>query len=88
MIKILNICNADKGYSERNLRNMKRFAKEYPDFPFLQVPLAEIQERPIWQVPLVKLAEEGKDFVQIPLTQITSYLCTTYKQENRQRFSQ
>ena len=63
----------DKGYSERNLRNMKRFAKEYPHFPFLQVPLAEIQENPIWQVPLAKLAEEGKDFVQIPLTQITWY---------------
>ena len=63
----------DKGYSERNLRNMKRFAKEYPHFPFLQVPLAEIQENPIWQVPLAKLAEEGKDLVQIPLTQITWY---------------
>ena len=63
----------DKGYSERNLRNMKRFAKEYPHFPFLQVPLAEIQENPIWQVPLAKLAEEGKNFVQIPLTQITWY---------------
>ena len=30
------------GYSERNLANMKRFAKEYPHFPFLQVPLAEL----------------------------------------------
>lgn len=32
----------ESGYSERNLRNMKRFANEYPDFPFLQVPLAQI----------------------------------------------
>ena len=63
----------DKGYSERNLANMKRFAKEYPHFPFLQVPLAELQENPIWQVPLAKLSDEGKDFVKIPLTQITWY---------------
>lgn len=33
----------DRGFSARNLRNMKRFAQEYPDFPFLQVPLAEMQ---------------------------------------------
>ena len=32
----------DRGFSARNLWNMKRFASEYPDFPFLQVPLAEI----------------------------------------------
>lgn len=63
----------DKGYSERNLANMKRFAKEYPHFPFLQVPLAKLQETPILQVPLAKLMEEGKDYVQIPLTQITWY---------------
>lgn len=49
----------DRGYSERNLRNMKRFATEYPDFP-------------IWQVPLAKLPNDG-EFVQVPLTQITWY---------------
>jgi hypothetical protein len=32
----------DRGYSARNLWNMKKFATEYPDFPILQVPLAEI----------------------------------------------
>lgn len=32
----------DRGYSERNLRNMKRFASEYPAFPNWQVPLAQI----------------------------------------------
>jgi predicted nuclease of restriction endonuclease-like (RecB) superfamily len=63
----------DKGYSERNLRNMKRFAAEYPDFPFLQVPLAKIQNNPIWQVPLAKLEEKGKEFLQVPLAQITWY---------------
>ena len=41
--KDLSLCYpGDRGYSERNLRNMKRFASEYPDFPFLQVPLAQI----------------------------------------------
>ena len=34
----------DKGYSDRNLRNMKRFAREYPHFPFWQVPLAKLKE--------------------------------------------
>ena len=34
----------DRGYSERNLRNMKRFAEEYPHFPILQVPLAKLKE--------------------------------------------
>lgn len=63
----------DRGYSERNLRNMRRFATEYPDFPFLQVPLAKLEGQEIWQVPLAKLKEEGLNFVQVPLTQITWY---------------
>ena len=29
----------DSGYSIRNLKYMKQFAEEYPDFPFVQVPL-------------------------------------------------
>jgi hypothetical protein len=33
---------SDSGYSSRNLGYMKNFATEYPDFPFLQVPLAQI----------------------------------------------
>ena len=45
----------DKGYSDRNLRNMQRFAEAYPDFPILQVPLA-------------KLTEKGKDYIQVYLT--------------------
>ena len=61
----------DRGYSARNLRNMKRFATEYPHFPFLQVPLAEIEGDEIWQVPLAKMKEDGNDFVQVPLAQIT-----------------
>ena len=76
----------DDGYSERNLRNMKRFASEYPDFPFLQVPLAELEtdefwqvalaentQPQIWQVPLAKIEKDGETFVQVPLAQITWY---------------
>lgn len=76
----------DDGYSERNLRNMKRFASEYPDYPFVQVPLAELAkdefwqvalaentQTPIWQVPLAKIEKEGETFVQVPLAQITWY---------------
>ena len=44
----------DKGYSDRNLRNMKRFAEAYPDFPILQVPLAKLENSEFWQVPLAK----------------------------------
>lgn len=63
----------DRGYSERNLRNMKMFASAYPHFPFLQVSLADLEEQAIWQVPLAKLKEEGQDSAKIPLTQITWY---------------
>ncbi len=62
----------DRGYSERNLGYMKQFAMEYPDFPFLQVPLAKIHENPILQVALAKLQIVG-EYVQIPLTQISWY---------------
>ncbi len=33
----------DRGYSKRNLGYMKSFAMQYPDFPFLQVPLAKLK---------------------------------------------
>lgn len=81
-----NIFSDDRGYSERNLRNMKRFAEEYPDFPFVYVPfsafeqnnfwqvaLAENQPTSIWQVPLAKIEKCGEQFVQVPLAQITWY---------------
>ena len=63
----------DRGYSIRNLRYMKRFASEYPDFPILQVPLAELKKLPILQATLAELENEGKLFVQVPLAQITWY---------------
>lgn len=62
----------DRGYSARNLREMKRFAESYPDFPFVQVPLAKLQGETNWQVALAKL-ESHDGFIQVPLTQITWY---------------
>ena len=62
----------DRGYSERNLGYMKQFAREYPDYPFLQVPLAKIQKSPILQVALAKLPKDNES-VQVPLTQISWY---------------
>ena len=63
----------DRGYSKRNLGYMKSFAMQYPDFPFLQVPLSKLRELPILQATLAKLESEGKDFVQVPLAQISWY---------------
>lgn len=57
----------DRGYSERNLRNMKRFASEYPDYPFLQVPIDKLKNSPIWQVALAKL-EKSKSVSAIQHT--------------------
>lgn len=34
----------DRGYSVRNLKYMRAFAEVYPDFPIVQVPLAQLQE--------------------------------------------
>lgn len=65
---------SDSGYSSRNLGYMKNFAKEYPDFPFLQVPLAKLQEMPILQARLAKFTVSADgEFVQVPLAQITWY---------------
>lgn len=62
----------DRGYSERNLREMKRFAETYPEFPIWQVPLAELNKNEFWQVRLAKLSQDD-EFVQVPLAQITWY---------------
>ena len=63
----------DRGYSSRNLWNMKKFAETYPHFPNLQVPLAVIQENPILQAALAELKADEDNFVRIPLTKITWY---------------
>ena len=62
----------DKGYSVRNLHYMRRFAENYPNFPILQVTLAEFKELPISQAALAELAA-GKDYVDIPLTTMSWY---------------
>ncbi len=64
----------ESGYSIRNLKYMRQFAEEYPDFPFVQVPLAQLQELPILQARLAKftVSADGQ-FVQVPLAQITWY---------------
>lgn len=46
-----------RGFSIRNLKYMRTFAEAYPLFPIVQVPLAQSE----------------KEFVQVPLAQITWY---------------
>lgn len=50
----------NKGYSVRNIHYMRQFAKEYPDYPFLQVALAEMDSQDV-------------TILQVPLAQITWY---------------
>ena len=47
----------NSGFSVRNLKYMRSFAEAYPQFPIVQVPLAQSQN----------------EFVQVPLAQITWY---------------
>ena len=47
----------NSGFSVRNLKYMRSFAEAYPQFPIVQVPLAQNEN----------------EFVQVPLTQITWY---------------
>lgn len=63
----------DRGYSERNLRNMKKFASEYPAFPIWQVPLAKLEQLPIRKAALAELPCDGNGFVQVSLAQISWY---------------
>lgn len=64
----------DSGYSTRNLKYMRQFAVEYPDFPFVQVPLAQLEGDAILQARLAKFTVSAdRKFVQVPLAQITWY---------------
>ena len=63
----------DRGYSARNLWNMKKFALSYPDFPILQVRLAELVRLPIGQATLAELESQDVEFGQVPLDQISWY---------------
>lgn len=42
----------DKGYSVTNLKYMRGFASNYPDFPYVKIPLAKLRELPISQATL------------------------------------
>lgn len=63
----------DRGYSVRNLKNMRRFAESYPNYPILQVPFAELKELPIGQAALAQFQNEKNEFGQVPLAQIDWY---------------
>lgn len=61
------------GYSVRNLRNMKIFAEEYPDFPVWKIPISDLNtNNTIRQAALAEL-QKTDEFVQVPLAQITWY---------------
>ena len=73
-VDLLKQYGGDSGYSIRNLKYMRQFADEYPDFPFVQVPLAQLQEMPILQARLANFTVSADgNFVQVPLAQITWY---------------
>lgn len=63
--RVIDLLSADlaknfpenKGFSVRNLKYMRAFAEAYPQFPIMQVPLAQSEN----------------EFVQVPLAQITWY---------------
>lgn len=79
--QVVNLLSADllrrypkeSGFSERNLKYMRQFAKEYPHFPFLQVPLAQLETNPIAWKSALNNSTDKKGFVQVPLAQITWY---------------
>ena len=63
----------DRGYSKRNLRNMKRFTSEYTALPIWQVPLAKLEQLPIRKAALAGLPCDGNGVVQVFLAQISWY---------------
>ena len=53
---------------------MRQFAAEYSDFPFVQVPLAQLQDNQVLKSRLSKFTVTADgEFVQVPLAQITWY---------------
>lgn len=63
----------DRGYSVTNLKYMRGFALQYPQYPILQVPLAELTRMPISQVTLDQLRKGNGEFGQVRLDQIDWY---------------
>lgn len=63
----------DRGYSVRNLKNMRAFAKTYPYYPIVQVPLAQFDDMPVDPLLRANLHIDADGFVQVPLAQISWY---------------
>lgn len=63
----------DRGYSVTNLKYMRGFALQYPQYPILQVPLAELTRMPISQATLDQLEKGNDEFGQVRLDQIDWY---------------
>lgn len=63
----------DRGYSVRNLKYMRLFADEFPNFPIMQVSLAQLRQLPIRKAILAELTCDENGFVQVPLAQISWY---------------
>lgn len=58
-----------QGFSPRNLKYMRAFAKAWPDAPFVQQPVAHIGSASKVQVPLAQI-ELAPPIVQAPLAQL------------------
>lgn len=63
----------DRGYSERNLKNMRRFAAAYPDFPYLRINRTSFDGSAIGQVPPAQFTDNCEGFGQVALDQISWY---------------
>lgn len=63
----------DRGYSVRNLKNMRAFAKTYPHYPIVQVPLAQFDNMPVDPLLRANLHIDADGFVQVPLAQVSWY---------------
>lgn len=63
----------DRGYSVRNLKNMRAFAKTYPHYPIVQVSLAQFDDMPVDPLLRANLHIDADGFVQVPLAQISWY---------------
>lgn len=62
----------DKGYSVTNLKYMRGFASNYPDFPYVKIPISKLRELPISQATLDQIAI-SEEIGQVRLDQITWY---------------
>lgn len=65
-----------KGFSVRNIKNMRAFAKAYPDFPIVKAPLAQLQHNDIECIEIVQAPPaqlKGKDKISNMLAQISWY---------------